>query len=34
LDHNDVTRDGSKGGEFLKTKRGEEDQTKSFFRKE
>jgi hypothetical protein len=29
LDHNDVTWDGSKGGKFLKTRRGEKDETNS-----
>jgi hypothetical protein len=32
LDHDDVTWDGSKGGEFWRTKE-EEDETRSFFEK-
>jgi hypothetical protein len=30
LDHNDVTWDGSKGGEFWRTKEKKEDETWSF----
>jgi hypothetical protein len=33
LDHNDVTWDGLKGGEFWRTREGEEDETRSFFRR-